>query len=300
MLGSPSMIGAALDLGRIGLWSVLFRTLDRAAATDAIAHLEALEYETLWIPESGTKIILDVVADLLAASEKIRIASGILNIWMHEPEDVATAVQAFRESYPERFLLGLGVSHASLVEPATGRDYTRPRSMMVGFLDGLDAATPPVTSNERILAALGPRMLELAKTRSLGAHPYCIPVEGTAVARAALGAGPLVASELKAVLVEDATLARSLAREHLSHYLDMPNYVNNLSRFGFNDEDFTDGGSNRLVDALVAWGTPEQVAARVNEHHAAGADHVCVNVIPEDATKFPLEEWGLLAAAVKG
>ena len=300
MLGYPSTIGAALHLGRVGLWSVLFRTLDRAAAKDAVAQLEELDFETLWIPESGTRIILDVVSDLLAASRRIRIASGILNIWMHEPEDVATAVDGFRERYPERFLLGLGVSHASLVEPATGRDYTRPRSMMIDYLDRLDDAAPAVGAHERILAALGPRMLELAKARSLGAHPYCIPVDGTAVARTALGPGPLVASELKAVLVEDATLARSLAREHLSHYLDMPNYVNSLFRFGFTEDDLGGGGSNRLVDALVAWGSPERIVERAREHHDAGADHVCVNVIPADATTFPLEEWGLLASALKG
>lgn len=277
-----------------------FRTGDRGAAREAIAQLEELDFQTLWIPESGTKIILEVVTDLLAASSRIRIASGILNIWMHETDEVASAVQGFRTQYPERFLLGLGVSHASLVEPATGRDYTRPRSMMIDFLDGLDAANPPVGTNERILAALGPKMLELAKERSLGAHPYCVPVEHTAIAREALGAGPLLAPELKAVLEEDATIARDLARNHLHHYLEMPNYFNNLFRFGFDEDDLKGGGSNRLVDALVAWGSPETIVARVRAHEAAGADHVCVNVIPADASKFPIEEWRALSSALKG
>jgi probable F420-dependent oxidoreductase len=292
------MMGARLQLGPVGIWSVQFRTGDRGQAREAIAELEELGFGTLWVPESGTKQILDVADELLAASTKIVIASGILNIWMHEPDEVVTAVRKFDKDHPERFLLGLGVSHASLVEPATGRRYARPRSMMIDFLDALDAATPPVGSSERVLAALGPKMLELARDRALGAHPYCVPVQHTAVARETLGAGPILAPELKAVLVEDATIARELARAHLDHYLEMPNYANNLLRFGFTEEDFGNGGSDRLVDSLVAWGSPEVVAARVADHHAAGADHVCINVIAADTSKFPIDEWRAIADAL--
>jgi probable F420-dependent oxidoreductase len=290
-------MGAKLQLGSVGIWSIQFRTGDRAQAREAISELEKLGFDTLWIPESGTTAILDVAAELLAASTKIVVASGILNIWMHKPDEVITAVQNFDATHPDRFLLGLGVSHASLVEP-TGRQYARPRSLMIEFLDALDAASPPVESSQRVLAALGPKMLELARDRALGAHPYCVPVAHTAAARETLGAGPILAPELKAVLVEDPTQARALARTHLDHYLEMPNYTNNLLRFGYTDADFADGGSDRLVDALVAWGSPEVIAARVRDHQAAGADHVCINVIPADASKFPIDEWRAIADAL--
>jgi probable F420-dependent oxidoreductase len=170
--------------------------------------------------------------------------------------------------------------------------------MMIDFLNELDNATPPVENADRVLAALGPKMLELARDRSAGAHPYCVPVEHTVIAREALGPGPLLAPELKVVLVEDPTTARELARHHLEHYFEMPNYANNLSRFGFDQEDLDDGGSDRLVDALVAWGSLDVVAARIKDHLDAGADHVCLNVIPADATKFPLTEWRELAGVV--
>jgi probable F420-dependent oxidoreductase len=291
------MMGAKLQLGPVGIWSLQFRTGDRGQAREAISELEELGFGTLWIPESGTKAILDVAAELLAASTKIVVASGILNIWMHEPDEVLSAVRRFDAEHPERFLLGLGVSHASLVEP-TGRQYARPRSLMIEFLDALDAATPPVEASKRVLAALGPKMLELARDRALGAHPYCVPVQHTAAARETLGAGPILAPELKAVLIEDPTVARELARTHLDHYLEMPNYTNNLLRFGYTEDDFGNGGSDRLVDALVAWGSPEVVAARVRDHQAAGADHVCINVIPADASKFPIDEWRAIADAL--
>jgi probable F420-dependent oxidoreductase len=290
-------MGAKLQLGPVGIWSLQFRTGDRGQAREAIAELEELGFGTLWIPESGTKAILDVAAELLAASTKIIVASGILNIWMHEPDEVLAAVRTFDAAHPDRFLLGLGVSHASLVEP-TGRQYARPRSLMIEFLDALDEATPPVEPSKRVLAALGPKMLELARDRALGAHPYCVPVQHTAAARETLGAGPILAPELKAVLIEDPTDARELARAHLDHYLEMPNYTNNLLRFGYTEDDFGSGGSDRLVDALVAWGSPEVVAARVRDHQAAGADHVCINVIPADTSKFPIDEWRAIADAL--
>jgi probable F420-dependent oxidoreductase len=292
------LIGATVDLGRVGIWSTQLRTGDRGQARDAVAELDELNFGAIWIPESGTKIILDVVAELLGASKSIAVASGILNIWMHEADEVATAVAQLHADHPERFLLGLGVSHASMVESATGRGYLRPRSMMVDFLDALDVAQPPVTKDDRVLAALGPRMLELARERALGAHPFCVPVSHSEIARKVLGPGPLLAPELKVVLIEDPATAREIARHHLDHYLEMPNYVNNLLRLGFDEDDFNDGGSNHLVDALVAWGNTDVVRARILEHQAAGADHVCVNVITPDATQLPRAEWRELSAAL--
>jgi probable F420-dependent oxidoreductase len=226
------------------------------------------------------------------------IASGILNIWMHEPADVAQSVQEISTRHPDRFLLGLGVSHQHLVESGTTRRYERPYSLMVSYLDALDAADTPVPVNARVLAALGPRMLSLAAARSLGAHPYCVPVRHTALARETLGEDALLAPEVKVVLERDPVVARAVARAHLERYLSSANYANNLLRLGYDQSELDNGGSDALVDALVAWGSPEAIARRIEEHREAGADHVCVQVLSEDAGTFPLAQWRELAAVI--
>lgn len=178
-------------------------------------------------------------------------------------------------------------------------DYAKPYSRMVAFLDALDASDTPVPPERRILAALGPRMLELAAARSIGAHPYFVPVEHTAFARATLGDGPLLAPEVAVVLESDPRRARELARTYASLYLGTPNYTRNLRRFGYGDEDLADGGSDRLIDAVIPWGDPQTIAARVREHHDAGADHVCVQVVaPLDG--FPLDTSRALAPVLLG
>ena len=194
--------------------------------------------------------------------------------------------------YPGRFVLGLGASHAPLVE-----NYTRPYSRMVAYLDTLDVAGPEVGKDRRMLAALGPRMLELARDRAAGAHPYFVPVEHTAHARTILGKGPLLAPEVTVVLESDPTTARNLARTFTAGYLTLPNYANNLRRLGFGDEDLAGGGSDRLVDAVVAWGDVDAVASRVQEHRAAGADHVCIQVLPI-RDSFPVTAYRELAPAL--
>jgi len=225
-------------------------------------------------------------------------ASGILNIWMHDPLDVAEQAAALFAAHPDRFLLGLGVSHQTIVESGTGRRYERRYEVMVEFLDALDGAPTPTPTPNRALAALGPRMLRLAATRSLGAHPYCVPVSHTAAARAVLGDGPLFAPELKVVLERDPDSARSIVRAHLARYLASPNYVNNLLRLGYRAADLVDGGTDDVVDSLVCWGGPDAVAERVSAHRDAGADHVCIQVLTADNTHFPLAQWRSLAPAI--
>jgi probable F420-dependent oxidoreductase len=171
---------------------------------------------------------------------------------------------------------------------------------MRGYLDSLDVAAPAVPAADRVLAALGPRMLELSRDRAAGAHPYLVPVEHTARAREILGSGPMLAPEQAVVLERDADRARTIARGHLETYLALPNYANNLRRLGFGDDDFANGGSNRLVDALVAWGDEAAIAARVDEHRAAGADHVCIQVLGARGGGLPRTEWAALAPALTG
>jgi probable F420-dependent oxidoreductase len=288
-----------MDLGQIGIWSAPLRTADASESRDAAVELEALGYGALWFPGGAERDIFPAARGLLEATSHVVVATGILNIWAYEPERCAAEHVATGKAYPDRFLLGLGVGHAPTVQSVLGRDYTRPYSAMVEFLDGLDAASPPVPVPERCLAALGPKMLDLARDRSLGAHPYLVDPAHTAVARDALGAGPLLAPEQMVVLESDPALARAVARETLGRYLALPNYTNNFRRLGFGDDDLTDGGSDRLVDTIIAWGDEEQIAARVREHLAAGADHVCVQVLSaEGSPNFPYEAWRRLAGAL--
>ena len=216
---------------------------------------------------------------------------------MHHPSDVAAGHATLARDYPDRFLLGLGVSHAPAVERSE-QVYEHPLAKMQGYLDALDAAEPPVPAAERMLAALGPRMLALAGDRTAGAHPYLVGPEHTAFARETLGTGPLLAPEQKVVLDTDPTRARAVARQHLARYLELPNYTNNLLRTGYGDDDLADGGSDRLVDGIVAWGDLSAIDARVREHRDAGADHVCLQVLLEDPSALPRDEWRALAEAL--
>ncbi len=217
------------------------------------------------------------------------VASGIVSIWRASPADIAAAVADLDAQYPGRFVLGLGASHAVLAE-----DYARPYAHMVEYLDALDGAGGAVAADRRVLAALGPRMLELGGRRAAGVHPYFVPVEHTARARQVLGDGPLLAPEVTVVLERDPARARELARTFTAGYLALPNYANNLRTLGFDEEDLTGGGSDRLVDAVVAWGDLDAIAAHVGAHYEAGADHVCVQVV-SSRESFALAEYRALA-----
>ncbi len=189
------------------------------------------------------------------------------------------------------------MSHQVLIDSQEPGRYQKPLTAMASYLDALDAADPPLDRSFRVLAALGPKMLELAKVRAAGCHPYNVTPEHTHLARQAVGPDALVLPEQAVALTTDADLARQLGRAHLAVYLGLPNYANNIRRLGFGDEDFADGGSDRLVDALVAWGDEAAIVARVQEHRQAGADHVCLQVLSE-AGMFPRDEWRRLAPAV--
>ncbi len=285
-------------LSGTGIWSSGLRYGDPGEAADAARELEELGYGALWIPDTGGDLF-GVVANLLGATQSITVATGILNLWMHTPEETAAHYDAMTTEHGRRFLVGIGVSHAPLVDRVKDAGtYQRPLEQMRRFLDGLDAANPPLPEHDRVLAALGPRMLELAAHRTAGTHLYLVTAEHTATARELFGAGPLVAVEQGVVLETDPEAARAAARTHLSPYLGLPNYVNNWRRIGFTDDDFADGGSKRLVDALYAWGDEATIASRVQDHHDAGASHVCVQALAGDPRSFPRNEWRALAPAL--
>ncbi len=281
-----------MQLGRIGIWSSSFWG-DRGAAKEAAAQLEQLGYGALWFPNRPALFAL--AGELLGATQRIVVATGIASIWTHPAEEVAEVHHTLTQAHPNRFVLGLGVSHAHLVNRGEPGRYDRPFERMSAYLDALDTAPIPVPANERLLAALGPRMLGLARDRSAGAHPYLVTAEHTRRARESLGAGPILAPEQAVVLETNPERARAIAREHLSMYLQAPNYANNWLRLGFAADDLTNGGSDRLVDALVAWGNSDTIRERVAEHFSAGADHVCLQVITADRTAMPLVEWQALA-----
>jgi len=288
----------AVELGRAGIWSRELRYHpDRGASAAAAVELEELGYSAIFIPDAGGDV-LSVVTELLAATRQIRFATGVLNIWMHDAAEVARRNAELTARYGSRFLLGLGASHAPLVESVAKVPYARPYSRMTQFLDALDAAEPPAPASQRMLAALGPRMLALAAARACGAHPYLVPPEHTAAARQALGPGALLAPEQAVVLDSDPRRGRDRARAFVSDYLALPNYVGNLRRLGFTEDDLRAGGSDRLVDALVARGDEEAIAARVRAHLDAGADHVCVYVFGDGDDALPLTAWRRLAPAL--
>lgn len=261
-------------------------------ALNAAGEIEALGYGAIWSSGGFNPGLSTRFGRLLSATEQIAVVSGIVNIWRAPPEEIASAVANLETDFPGRFQLGLGASHAPLNE-----NYSRPYSHMVEYIDGLEAQNPTVPKGRRVLAALGPRMLDLAARRSAGAHPYLVPVEHTAHARAVLGPGPLLAPEVTVVLEEDPTKARDLARSFISGYLTLPNYANNLSSLGFEDDDLRGGGSDHLVDSVVAWGDIGRISSRIRDHRDAGADHVCIQVV--SATEgFPLQEYRDLAPAL--
>lgn len=279
-----------------GIWSPGLRYGDASEAAEAAGELEELGYTGLWVPDIGGDLF-GAVERLLAATRTATVATGILNLWMHEAKDTADFHARMTEQYGQRFLVGIGVSHQMLIDSQEQGRYKKPLSAMASYLDALDSADPPLQPDDRVLAALGPKMLELARDRAAGAHPYNVTPEHTRTAREAVGPGKLVLTELAVARTTDPDEGRSLGREHLTHYLLLPNYTNNLRRLGFRDEDFADGGSDRLIDALVAWGDEDRIADRIREHRDAGADHVCIQVLSEEGM-FPRRDWRALAPAV--
>ncbi|NKY42598.1 hypothetical protein B7C42_01910 [Nocardia cerradoensis] len=290
-------------LGPLGIWSYQLDVQPMAVAQKAAAELDELGFGALWVPEALAREPFAGTALLLSATDRLMVATGIAGLHCRTAMTMNAGWQTLSEAFPGRFLLGVGVSHQSMVEGNhQGRYGNRPYSTMVDYLDRMDAgifmgAAAPVAPR-RVLAALGPRMLRLAAERGAGAHTYFVPVEHTAAARETLGGDALLAPAQTVVFETDASRARDIARRFMHRYLALPNYTNNLRRSGWDDDDLGGGGSDRLVDAIVAWGSLEQIAARIQAHLDAGADHVCVQVLTSDPRTLPETEWRELASLI--
>jgi probable F420-dependent oxidoreductase len=290
-------------LGRVGVWTGQLDFSPADVVREAAREVEALGYGALWTGEAVGREVLSAAQLLLAATDSLVIATGIANIWARDALATAAGQLALGEAYPDRFVLGIGVSHKPLLD-VRGEDYRTPLTFMRDYLDGMDhgydvyRAVPPATRPPRLLAALGPKMLALAGERADGAHTYFVPPEHTAAAREILGPDKLLVPEQVCVLSEDPAVAREIARRHTTSYLRLSNYTANLQRFGFEPDDFAEGGNDRLVDTICAWGSIDVVAARVKAHLDAGADHVAVQVLVDDRSGLPRREWAELAPAL--
>ena len=268
------------DLGRFGAWLPT-----RSITPELAAQIESLGYGAIWIGGSPDADLAWVDA-ALSGTETVQLATGIVNIWTAPAPAVAESFQRIESAYPGRFLLGIGAGHREHTQ-----DYAKPYDALVSYLDELDAAMVP--TSRRVLAALGPRVLQLSAERSAGAHPYLTTPQHTAKARELVGSSVFLAPEHKVVLTTDRDEARAIGRRYLEHYLGLSNYVNNWLRLGFTQDDVRKPGSDKLVDAMVAYGTPDAIAQRLHEHLEAGADHVGIQVLdgwPEEKLLQVLSE----------
>jgi probable F420-dependent oxidoreductase len=296
------MEATRFNLPRLGVWTAALDNVPVAEAQALAAELEALDYGVIWLPEVAGRDVMAHLALLLSATDRMVGATGIASIWARDAVTMTGGVKGLTEAFPERVLLGLGVSHHTLVQDLRGHTYERPLASMTAYLDALDAApytaVRPTTPVRRVLAALGPKMLTLAAERSDGALTYLVSPEHTARARSELKEGALLCVEQAVLLETEPERARSIGRAHTAVYVRLPNYQANLRRLGFTDSDFSDGGSDRLVDAIVAWGNEESILRRVRAHYEAGADHVCVQALPAQARGVPSDQWRRLAPAL--
>jgi len=289
------------DLGRIGIWTFALDAQPTPLAQDMAAEIEELGYGAIWVPEAVGRDPMVNAFLIAAATQRIKVATGIASIYARGAMTMTSGWKAVSEAFPGRFLLGLGVSHQPAVEGMRDQTYGPPLASMRTYLDAMDnalyLAAPPTLEPERCLAALGPKMLELAAARTRGAHPYYVPPEHTAFARGVLGPDALLAPEQKVVLETDPEKAREIARANIRGYLRLPNYVNNLLRLGYTADD-VEQCSDRLVDAIVVWGDGEAIRTRVQAHHDAGADHVAIQVLPYDDPARIRRDWQELAPAL--
>ncbi len=285
----------------MGIWGRQLREADPGEIGEAAVELEELGYGALWVPggmEPNRQVFVDVDR-LLAATRRTPVATGIVNMWLHEPDALTASYHTLEAAHPGRFLLGLGISHRPLMDRVEAGRYDRPLAAMQRYLDELDAQPSPVPPDRRAIAALGPKMLAVSRDRTAGTHPYIVPPAHTRFARSILGPEPLLAPGVPVVLETDPRKARTLARSFLHNpYSGLPNYRNAWLRHGFTEADLADGGSDALIDGLVVWGDEATIADGVHAHHEAGADHVCLHVIAEDRAPLPREQWRRLAAAL--
>lgn len=290
-----------IDIGTYGVWTALLDLHPNNRGTEVVAELDAMGWGALWRPESTGRDPLITAALWLGACERMAVATGIAQTYARHPLTMNAGARTLCEAFPGRFLLGLGVSHAPMVEGVRGLDYSHPLRDMSEYLDAMDAspfaAFGPDERPPRVLAALGPKMLALSAAKADGAHPYFAPPEHTAIAREAIGPDAFLAPEQMVLLETDPERARRVARANMARYLTLPNYTNNLKRLGFTEADISDVSDN-LVDAIVLWGDLDHIVAGINAHLDAGANHVCVQALVEDAKVLPLDDWRRLAEAL--
>lgn len=279
-----------MDFGRLGVWTWI-DTMRAGEVADFAARIEELGYSMLWIPEAVGREPFSILGYLAARTSKLMLATGIANIYARDAMTMRAIQHTLAEASGGRFVLGLGVSHAPMVTGIRGHEYGKPVTTMRNYLGSMEKALylGPKAEEEApvVLAALRPNMLRLAAEKTRGAHPYFVPPEHTARAREILGEGPILAPEQKVLLETDASRAREIARANMKTYLALPNYQNSLRWLGYGDDDLADGGSDRLVDAIVAWGDEKAIAERIQAHHDAGADHVCIQPFRSDGVPGP-------------
>ncbi|MGI9612134.1 MAG: TIGR03620 family F420-dependent LLM class oxidoreductase [Acidimicrobiales bacterium] len=289
---------SALDMGRVGLWQWVLDQQPSGKVRELVVEIEEMGWPTLWRPEIAGRDTFVSAGVMLGATTTLKVAAGVAQIHARDPMATAAAHKTVHEAYDGRFLLGLGVSHAPMIEGLRKQTYGKPLSLMRAYLEDMANApfnaVGPADDLPIVLGALGPKMLALAATAADGAHTYFSPPEHTALARDVMGPDAFLAAELMVLLDEDPVSARQLAREAMALYLGLPNYANNLRRLGWREEDLA-GPSDKLVDAIVAWGDEDAIAARVHAHHDAGADHVCVQHLFADPKTPPVEQWHRLA-----
>lgn len=291
-----------MQLGKLGVWA----SLDGLTAADALAFARRTEqrgYKVLWTPESRGRNVLVNAAWLLAGTSSLVVATGIANIYARDAMAMANAQRGLNEQSGNRFLLGLGVSHKPMVSGMRGHDYGKPVATMRRYLEAMRTAPyqapPPSETPRTVIAALGPKMLALAAETTDGAHPYCVTPEHTAEARRILGPGKLLCPEVMVLLESDPAKARAAARTALATYIQLENYANNWRRLGFSENDLAGGGSDRFVDANMAWGDETAIRERLQMFWDAGADHVCIQSIHPSGARTSIDEriFDLLAPA---
>jgi probable F420-dependent oxidoreductase len=282
-----------MNLGRAGVWLGSMANLPAREFRQAVAEIEAMGCGTIWIGEAIAREAMAASALILCSTSRLTVATGIANIWVRDATAMMNGARTLAEAWPNRFVLGIGVSHMPMVG-ARGHQYQKPLTAMRTYLDDMEKAPyrppkpeppPPI-----VLAALGPKMLELARDRSAGAHPYFVPVEHTAEARRILGKDRLLAPEAAAVFAPDRETARSVGDRYMKTYLNLDNYRRNLERLGLPADELQSPGSDRVFDAMVAWGDEGQIAKKLQRHFEAGADHIAVQVLTSTPEKAPLDE----------